>query len=44
MCRINTLGKIPPWVRVSKSKGKNVESIAPMECSESLETTKWSQN
>jgi hypothetical protein len=28
MCRIRTLGKIPPWVKVSDHKGKSVVRIA----------------
>jgi hypothetical protein len=36
--------KIPPWVRVSEQKGKNVARPAPKECSKSLATTKWSRH
>jgi hypothetical protein len=29
MCRIRTLGKILPWVKVSERKGKNTARLAP---------------
>jgi hypothetical protein len=44
MCRIRTLRKIPPWVRVSERKGKNTARLAPTECSKILATTKWSRH
>jgi hypothetical protein len=34
MCRIRTLGKIPPWVKVSDRKGKSVARLAFKECFE----------
>jgi hypothetical protein len=39
MYSIRTLGKIPPWVRVSKCRGKNVARPAPMEFSKILVKT-----
>jgi len=42
MCRIGTLEKIPPWVRVSDRKGKNVARPVPKECSKSSSIEKWS--
>jgi hypothetical protein len=36
MCRIRTLDKIPPWVKVLDHKGKIVARIAFKECFEGL--------
>jgi hypothetical protein len=40
--QIRTLRKIPPWVKVSDRKGKNVARLAPKEFSKGSSTTIWS--